>query len=59
MASGVAGVHGSVDKVWRVWAGEIVVGGGIFVWRWGSGAWMRQRLVKDGAETSAAKATGS
>jgi len=48
-SSVVAGVHGSVDKVWLVWSGEIFVGAGIFIWRWRSGAWMRHRLVKDGA----------
>ena len=44
-----AGVHGSVDKVWLVWSGEIFVGSAIFVWRWRSGSWMRHRLVKDEA----------
>ncbi len=43
------GVHGSVDKVWLVWSGEIFVGSAIFLWRWRSGAWMRRRLVQDGA----------
>jgi hypothetical protein len=35
--------------VWLVWSGEIFVGSAIFLWRWRSGAWMRRRLVQDGA----------
>ena len=40
-------LKGDVAQVWLVWAAEIFIGSGIFVWRWRSGAWMRKRLVSD------------
>jgi MATE family multidrug resistance protein len=49
-------LEGSVATVWLVWSAEIFIGDAIFVWRWQSGAWRRQRLVNDAppAESPAA-----
>jgi len=41
---------GDVAMVWYMWGAEIFAGGFIFLWRWNSGAWMKKRLVEDGAE---------
>jgi len=42
-------IEGDVGQVWMVWAAEIFIGSGIFVWRWRSGAWMKKRLVEEDA----------
>lgn len=43
-------LDGDVALVWYTWSAEIFVGGGIFLWRWHSRAWMKKRLVKEGSE---------
>ena len=42
--------EGDVAMVWCMWGAEIFAGGFIFLWRWKSGAWMKKRVVDDGAE---------
>jgi multidrug resistance protein, MATE family len=40
-------IEGNVVMIWYSWSAEIFIGGGIFLWRWRSGAWRKKRLVKD------------
>ncbi|MGB0954094.1 MAG: MATE family efflux transporter [Planctomycetota bacterium] len=52
-------MDGDVAMVWFMWAAEIFVGGGIFLWRWRSGAWMKKRLVEDEYQTASADTVSS